>query len=83
MCVPNVRVILSQIIFQVVIGAVTGTRLAYDNLCQLNLDPESGRVCDFVYPTIGFGIFFSLLLTIGTVSGDRVLLWGLGTAFDD
>ncbi|KAL6782406.1 hypothetical protein ACKKBG_A06655 [Auxenochlorella protothecoides x Auxenochlorella symbiontica] len=55
-----------QVIFQVVIGAVTGTKLDQGDLCQLNLDPQSGRVCDFVYNTVGFGLLFSLIL-IGTV----------------
>lgn len=66
-----------QVIFQVVIGAVTGTKLDQGDLCQLNLDPQSGRVCDFVYNTVGFGLLFSLILIGTVVSGGCFRDWGL------
>eukprot|EP00887_Chlorella_sp_A99_P005651 scaffold1.g5651.t1 len=76
-----------QIIFAIVIAAVTSTQLddvpgtdfptnpnkwyGVDNTtyCVLNIVSQvpPGRVCDFVYITVGFGLFFSLVLLIPSV----------------
>lgn len=62
-----------QIIFGITIPAVTSSVLnPGGNLCYLNL--LKGSVCDFVYVTTGFGLFFSLLLlapAIGTLRGGK------------
>ena len=46
---------------------MTSTQLSEANGdCYLNLIP--GRVCDFVYVTAGFSLFFSILLGLGVWS---------------
>ncbi|KAL4441013.1 hypothetical protein ABPG77_010444 [Micractinium sp. CCAP 211/92] len=52
-----------QIIFAVVIPAVTSTVLYPSEGCYLNLLP--GQVCQFAYVTSGFSLLFSLLLAAG------------------
>lgn len=55
-----------QVVFAVVIPAVTSINLDKASAeCYLNLLP--GRVCDFAYVTSGFSLFFTLLLTAGTI----------------
>ena len=64
---PSPHDYIPQIIFSIVVAAVTGTKLSYGDLCQLNVNPTTGRVCDFVYPTVGFSLAVNLGIIVGTV----------------
>ncbi|GAB4816126.1 hypothetical protein N2152v2_003172 [Parachlorella kessleri] len=68
---PSAALYLSaaQVVLSPIIAAVTKTKLDSTGDCLLNETP--GRVCDFVYSTVGFSLLFTLMLAIPTLLWQR------------